>query len=233
MAKKVFIDPGHGGSDVGAVGVGGTREADINLIVSKKIVELLKKQGIETKMSRDTNKTLTLRQRTTAANNWRADVFVSIHCNAFNGSACGVESFGYKSSTSDLAKAIQDELLKSGAYTKNRGVKTAGFYVIKNTNMRAALIELAFIDNKDDHKILIQKQDELAEAIARGICKYVGVKYSDAPREEKEPKPVEDSETFYRVVSGSYNNRLAAEEKIEQLKIRGINSFIAVYKKED
>ena len=74
-------------------------------------------------------------------------VFISIHCNAFNGEACGVETYSYSINTNDLATDIHEELLKSKCYTKNRGTKTANFYVIKNTNMRACLIELGFIDN--------------------------------------------------------------------------------------
>ena len=231
--KKVYIDPGHGGVDPGAIGVNGTEEKDITLSVAKKIKDLLEEQGIEVRMSRTTDKTLSLGQRTTDANKYNADAFVSVHCNAFNGVAQGVETFSYTQSTSDLAKDIQNEVLKSGAYTKNRGTKTAGFYVIRNTSMRAALIELAFIDNKEDNKILLNKQDEIAEAVARGICKHLGIKYSEPPTEEKPSGPVEDTDTFYRVVCGSYSSRVLAEEQMEELKEKGFDSFIAIYEKDE
>lgn len=233
MAKKVFIDAGHGGTDSGAVGVNTLLEKNINLSVATKVSELLKNQGIEVKLSRTNDTTLSLNQRTSAANSWKADCFVSIHCNAYNGAASGIETYSYNTSVNNLATKIHEEVLKTGAYIKNRGVKTAGFYVLKHTNMRAALIELAFIDNTEDAKILTQKQDVLAEGVARGICAYLGIEYKPVGEPEKPEEPVIDSDTFYRVVCGSYNNRLYAEEKIEELKALGINdAFIVIYHKE-
>ena len=156
MSKKVFIDPGHGGDDSGAVGVNNLLEKDINLAVAKKVYDFLKNQGLEIKLSRTDDKTLELNERTVAANTWNADGFVSIHCNAFNKEACGIETYSYNIATNNLAVNIHEEILKSKCYTKNRGVKTANFYVLKYTNMRTCLIELAFIDNIDDAKILLE-----------------------------------------------------------------------------
>ena len=234
MAKKVFIDPGHGGNDSGAVGINNLLEKDITLSVAKKVYDFLKKQGLEIKLSRTDDKTLSLKDRTSAANSWKADCFISIHCNAFNGNASGVETYSYTTSTNDLAANIHEEVLKTKCYTKNRGTKTANFYVIKYTNMRACLIELAFIDNIEDSKILLKKQDELAGAIAKGICKYLGVEYKFIEdNDNTEDIPVIDENTFYRVVCGSFNNRVYAEERLEQLKELGIeDSFIVIYNKE-
>lgn len=234
MSKKVFIDAGHGGNDSGAVGVNNLLEKDINLSVAKKVYDFLKNQGVEIKLSRTNDKTLELNERTSDANSWKADCFVSIHCNAFNKEACGVETYSYSESTSNLAVNIHEEILKSKCYTKNRGVKNAKFYVLKYTNMRSCLIELAFIDNVEDAKILIEKQDELAEAIAKGICKHLGIEYkTDNKDNNTEIPPVNNTDTFYRVVCGSFSNRVYAEERIEELKKLGIDdAFITVYKKE-
>ncbi|MGL5348935.1 MAG: N-acetylmuramoyl-L-alanine amidase [Peptostreptococcaceae bacterium] len=232
--KKVFIDPGHGGSDSGAVGVNGLLEKNINLQVAKKVNELLKKQGLEVKLSRENDIYLSLDQRTTAANNWKADCFVSIHCNAYNGSAKGIETYSYSTSTSDLANEVHSQVLATKAYTVNRGVKQANFYVLRHTNMRASLIEMAFIDNVDDSKILTQRQDDLALGIAKGICKYLKIEYKpDEGNGGVTTPPVVDSNTYYRVVSGSFNNRLNAEEREEELKSLGYSdTFIVIYKKE-
>jgi len=234
LSKKVFIDPGHGGDDSGAVGVNNLLEKDINLAVSKKVYDFLKNQGLEIKLSRTDDKTLELNERTVAANTWNADGFVSIHCNAFNKEACGIETYSYNIATNNLAVNIHEEILKSKCYTKNRGVKTANFYVLKYTNMRTCLIELAFIDNIDDAKILLENQDELAEAIAKGICKYFGIEYKNNNKDNNdEIPPVDNTDTFYSVVCGSFSNRVYAEERIEELKKLGINdAFITVYKKE-
>ena len=90
--------------------------------------------------------------------------------------------------------------------------------------MRSCLIEMAFIDNIDDSKILVQKQDELALAISKGICKYLGFEY----------KPVEiDPNIFYRVVCGSFNNKAYAEERMAELKVLGYSDvFIETYTKQ-
>lgn len=234
MTKKVFIDPGHGGNDSGAVGVNNILEKDINLQVAKKVEKLLKNQGLDIKLSRDSDKTLSLNTRTNMANVWKADCFISIHCNSFNQKALGVETFSTNQNTSNLAKYVHEHVLNTKAYNANRGLKFAGFYVIKHTTMRACLIELGFIDNINDIKILTQNQDDLALGIAKGICKYLNIEYKPKTQDNLQQNiPINDSETFYRVVCGSFNNKVYAEEKIEQLKDLGVDdAFIAVYKKE-
>lgn len=232
MAKKVYIDPGHGGNDSGAVGIDGALEKTVNLEMALKVEKLLKNQDLDVRLTRKDDRTLSLKERVDLANNWSADCFVSIHCNAFNKEAKGVETYSLNDKTSDLAKDIQEEILKTGAYTLNRGVKTANFYVLRNTKMRACLVELGFIDNFDDIKIMTEKDDEIATAIAKGICKFLKVGYK--PRVDLEPvnPPIQDSDTFYRVVCGSFNNKVNAEERIEELKEKGFDDcFITMFKK--
>ena len=232
MAKKIFIDPGHGGNDSGAVGVNGLLEKDINLSVAKKVKDLLIKQGLDVKLSRDSDKTFSLNQRTKAANEWGADCYISIHCNAYNGIASGIETFSYNNNTNDLTSAVHSEVLATKAYTNNRGLKTANFYVLRYTNMRSTLIELAFIDNVEDSKILTQKQEELTLGIVKGICKYVNIEYKPSTDSGGSTNPPE-VDTFYRVVCGSYNNRVNAEEELEVLKEKGYeDAFIVIYNKE-
>lgn len=176
---KVFIDPGHGGKDPGAVG-NNIQEKNIALSVSLKVGEILKQHKVDVVYSRSTDIFIELADRATMANNAKADVFVSIHCNSFtNTTAQGVETFNYPNSSkgSVLAKSIQDALLKDKLYTKNRGVKTANFAVLRRSNMPSALVEMAFISNKEDSDILKTKQNELALAIAKGILSYLGIKY--------------------------------------------------------
>lgn len=180
---KVFIDPGHGGKDPGAVG-NNIQEKNIVLSVSLKVGEILKRHKVNVVYSRTTDVFVELANRATMANKAKADVFVSIHCNSFtNTAAQGLETFNYPNSSKGaiLAKCIQDVLLKDKLYTKNRGVKTANFAVLRVSNMPAALVEMAFISNKEDSDILKTKQDELALAIAKGILSYLGIKYVDKP----------------------------------------------------
>lgn len=231
--KKVFLDPGHGGKDSGAVGVNNLLEKDINLSVAKKVYNILKKQNVDVRLSRSDDSNISLNSRTETANKWGADCYISIHCNSFNTKAQGIETFSYSINSNDLANNIHNEILNSKVYTKNRGLKTANFYVLRKSSMRSCLVELGFIDNDEDAKILIDKQDDFALSIAIGICEYLGVKFTpthEKPSSIPQP-PVIDSSTFYRVVCGSFNNRVYAEEIIENLKNNGYDAFIDILKK--
>lgn len=95
---KLYLDPGHGGTDPGAQG-NGIREKDIALDIAKKIKNILLAgyQNIEVRMSRENDMTKSLSQRTSEANSWGADFYLSIHCNAANGAARGYEDFIHNS----------------------------------------------------------------------------------------------------------------------------------------
>lgn len=170
---KIFIDPGHGGKDPGAVG-NNLQEKDVTLSVSLKLKTLLEKHGIETKLSRSTDTYLTINERYQMANAWGADYFISIHCNAAKGT--GSETLYYKVNSKSYAQTIQKSFIEQIG-TRDRGVKYRDdLGVIKWTNMPAVLIELAFIDTVNDSKILKEKQDEMAQAIAKGFFYLFGLK---------------------------------------------------------
>lgn len=175
---KVFLDAGHGGRDPGAVG-NGLREKDLTLAVAKKVGALLGKAGIKINYSRATDIYLSLGSRAELANAWGADLFVSIHINsAENITARGIETFHYPGSKKgdELARFIQNELIALGFYTNpvhNRGVKTDTFAVLRLTNMPAVLPELGFISNSQDAKLMQANLDNYANAIFKGIMKYI------------------------------------------------------------
>src|SRR5699024_2545295 len=104
---KLYLDPGHGGSDNGASG-NGLKEKDINLEIALKIRSILNSdyKNVEVKMSSTKDSTVSLSERTNEANNWGADYFLSIHCNSFNGSAQGYEDYIH-SSLSDASKTAK------------------------------------------------------------------------------------------------------------------------------
>ena len=222
--KKVFIDAGHGGKDSGATG-NGIKEKDIVLSVSLKIGEVLKRHNVEVFYSRETDVFIELTERATMANQLDVDVFVSVHANAMdNDIVQGLETFSHPNSKNGtaLAKCIQDSLIKDKLYTKNRGIKTANFSVLRNTKMTAALGELGFITNKEDSDILKNKQNELAESIAKGILNFLGMKYI----EDKEEKSTTSSNTLYKVQVGSYSVKENAEKLLADLKKFGFTGFI-------
>ncbi len=173
---KVFIDPGHGGYDNGAV-QNGVLEDEINLQISQKIEAKLKAKGVQVEMSRYDDTYLSLTDRTKMANNLGSDIFVSIHQNsATSSSAKGIETYYYSSrqDSKELASEIQDDLIQSTNAT-NRGVKTANYAVIKTASMASSLVECGFISNSTEAKNLSSSsyQDKVADGIVNGIMDYL------------------------------------------------------------
>ncbi len=228
MSKVVCIDPGHGGKDPGAVG-NGMQEKNITLPVTLEVGKILERHGITVGYTRTTDTYVSLDDRCKKANDFGADIFVSIHCNAFEKpSAHGVETYSHIGSVkgAKLAKSIHDEVIKAKLYTRNRGTKTANFYVLRKTIAPAALIELAFITNKDDANLLKTKQKEFALAIAKGILSYLGIKYV----EPKKEKSKQDTGIIYRVQVGAYREKKNAENMVKKLKDKGFEAIIVTVK---
>ena len=174
---KIYIDAGHGGNDPGSSG-NGLKEKDVTLTIAKKVQALLK--GYATvKMSRTTDRTLSLTQRTNDANNWGAEYFLSIHINA--GGGTGYEDYIYDGSVSNKTKTIRDtmhaEIIKQIPDVRNRGKKTANFAVLRQTSMPAMLSENLFIDTKADADLLKSNAflNKLAQGHANGIIKAFGL----------------------------------------------------------
>ncbi|MBU3106206.1 N-acetylmuramoyl-L-alanine amidase, partial [Clostridium gasigenes] len=168
---KVFIDPGHGGSDPGAIG-NGLNEKDVVLSISKKLGVLLNARGVSVQYSRTSDIAVSLEGRPQQANNWGANLFVSIHSNAFDSSSRGTECYTTPSADSktkqlsaNVSKAISNKLA-----IPNRGHKEEIWRVLRLSNMPAILIETAFIDNSSDANLLSTKQDDFALAIANQIA---------------------------------------------------------------
>lgn len=178
--RLIVIDAGHGGKDPGASSVTKKKEKDFNLTVSKKFNEKLKALGYNTIMTRDTDVFIDLYERTRIANNNNADIFVSIHANAFsnNSSIEGIEVLHYPSSTSDskhsLHQIMLDELLK-GTGAKSRGtIKRPKLVVLRETKMPAVLVEAGFLTNPKEEKLLFTDsyQNIIVDSMVKGVEKY-------------------------------------------------------------
>lgn len=176
--KTVVIDPGHGGSDPGAIGVGGLQEKELNLDVALKVESLLKQMGIEVVMTRRDDSFPSLGQRVEIARKSKATAFVSIHGNSATPSAAGTETYYSMASTradssKQLATFIQKRLYPALG-TKDRGVREGKFYVIHKNPLPSALVELGFISNSGDARKLASDEyrKKAAEAIALGIHDY-------------------------------------------------------------
>lgn len=174
---KVFINPGHapnGVPDPGACGCG-LREADVVATVGRLVEGYLTGAGCEVKVLQSDS----LYEISGAANAWGADCFVSIHCNSAGvDTARGAESYSFYGSPGgwDLNMCIQRQI--AGAFAEidknfpNRGCRTANYHVLRETDMPAVLVEMAFINNAEDAELLKQHADDFARAIARGVTDY-------------------------------------------------------------
>jgi N-acetylmuramoyl-L-alanine amidase len=224
---KVYIDPGHGGQDPGAQGHG-LDEKDVTLAIALKLRSILQNdyENVDVKMSRSSDTTRSLSQRSSDANAWGADFFLSIHINAGPSSAQGYEDYIYSglsdsSKTAQYQDIIHEEVVKVNQL-KDRGQKRANFHVLRETNMPAILTENGFISN--DHDAALMKQSswiqKVAQGHANGIAKAFGLKRKAAPA----PKP--DSGTLYKVIAGSFKSKENADERVEQLHSKGIESYV-------
>lgn len=176
---KICLDYGHGGKDPGAIG-NGLKEKDIVLNVGKKVTQILEQHKVNVIHTRTSDVFIELHERANIANKAKVDAFVSLHCNSFSSpQAQGVEVFSYTSSIKgkELSRSILDSIIKNKLYTKNRGIKTANFAVLRLSEMPSALVELGFISNQEDAAILKNKQDELARSVAKGILQYLKIPY--------------------------------------------------------
>lgn len=173
----IVIDPGHGGPDPGAVGIGGLREKDVVLPLSLQVAQLLQQQGIYVVMTRQDDRDLDLEPRVQIAERANADLFVSIHANAISLSrpdVNGIETYYYSDRGNRLAQFIHRSMIQATG-RPDRGVRQARFYVIRNTSMPAVLLETGFVTGGQDARLLADSafQRRMAEAIARGILEYV------------------------------------------------------------
>lgn len=171
MSFKIFINAGHGGSDPGAVSKKGTKEADITKKVSSLLACKLIQNGFNVEFFQQ-NKTLS--EISQVENSSNSDLFISIHCNSFTDSkANGVEVLYYPTSTKGLkcAQIIQNELVDATTL-KDRGIKARNdLHVLRKTKAVAVLVELAFISNPEEEKLLLDEPKIFADAIAEGIKK--------------------------------------------------------------
>lgn len=183
--KIIVIDPGHGGSDTGAIGPDNIQEKTVNLAVALKVKALLEEAGAKVVMTRTDDRDVyapnasaseELGARAEIGNKSKADVFVDIHANSFgNPQISGTGTYYYQKSIYDklLAQSIQNDVV-SAAGLNDRGIYPANFYVLKHTFMPAMLIELGFLSNPDEEKLLNtpQFQQKLAQGIVNGLDNF-------------------------------------------------------------
>ena len=168
--KRICFDYGHGGKDPGASYMGRRESVEV-LDIGRKVAKEVRRHGIIVDETRTSDITLSLGQRARFEHKNKYDYFISFHRNAFKPEvASGVETYtylrgGYKANI--LAKRIQNSLVKIGF--RNRGVKKANFYLLRQTKAPAVLIEIGFIDHTGDNYLFDHKKQEIIKALVEVI----------------------------------------------------------------
>nr|WP_306466957.1 N-acetylmuramoyl-L-alanine amidase [Thermoleptolyngbya sichuanensis] len=173
----VVLDAGHGGRDPGAVGIGGIREKDIVLSITTQVARLLEQQGVQVVMTRTDDREIDLAPRVQIAERARANIFVSIHANAISmdrPDVNGIETYYASEAGARLGRVIHDSMVRNTGLN-DRGLRSARFYVIRNTSMPAVLLETGFVTGAQDAAFLssAQGRERMAFAIAQGILQYI------------------------------------------------------------
>lgn len=215
MSAKIYISPGHGGQYIGTSG-NGFIEKHINLEMALLVQDFLRGYDCVPRLAREGDYTKLISDRTLEANNWNADLVVSLHFNGYsNTSARGFETFVHPSisrysKTDNIRNTIHDSIYSVlRGKTPNRGKKTADFQILRETKMPAVLIEYSFLTNKEDADLIPGLIVSLAEATAGGIAKALNLK---KVTECQKCRELENKLNDERIV------RIALEKKLEQIQ---------------
>ncbi|GEA15687.1 N-acetylmuramoyl-L-alanine amidase [Moorella sp. E308F] len=183
---KVGIDPGHGGSDPGAVAAGGLQEKAVTLAVGLALQQLLQGAGIVVVMSRTVDQDVFLADRAALFNREKVDLVISLHVNS-----AGTPDPNYVSTfilapggqAEKIARLIQAEVVAATGWPDG-GVRQANFYILRETDAPAVLVEMGFLSNPETAAKLATPavQQALARAIFCGLAAYLGLKPSE-PRD--------------------------------------------------
>ncbi len=176
--RFIAVDAGHGGNDTGAINQQvGINEKTITLAISLKLKKVLEDRGHRVRMTRSEDIFIELTRRAEIANNAGTDIFVSVHANSANNlSATGIETYHHPDSANGrvLATKVQEAMIAAFPSHTNRGVKSANFVVLRETQMPACLVETEFLSNNQQAQFLANpnNQQKIATAIADGIAAY-------------------------------------------------------------
>ena len=223
MLSLIIIDPGHGGSDSGAT-FKNYQEKNFNLTIARMVRDrLLSKYDVNVALTRDSDKTIALKPRTDLANALKADFFLSIHNNAAGGK--GFETYIYNgnvpSQTVQLQSTIHNNIASSVLKPykiDDRGKKRANFHVLRETKMNALLIEVLFVDNEDDLKLLTNPSfiTDISIGIADASAAAMKLPAKSSPSEG----------SLYKVIAGSFSKNESAEDRLGLLMQKGFSAFI-------
>jgi N-acetylmuramoyl-L-alanine amidase len=177
----VVIDPGHGGKDPGAIGLGNLREVDVILPISLRVAAILNKNGVDAKLTRNSDYFVGLDERVVMSRKAGARIFVSIHANSIDGrpDVHGLETYHYHKGE-ELANIVHNKILDilgqdSVQPLVDRGVRSARFLVLRKSEIPAILVETGYLTSPNESSLLANPsyREKMAQAIAAGILEYL------------------------------------------------------------
>ena len=186
----VVVDAGHGGNDPGKIGVDGTLEKDLNLIIAKRVKHLLEQQDVRVIMTRESDEGLydenssnkkveDMKRRCSLMNEENPDCVISIHQNSYHEEGVqGAQVFYYSTSEEGkkLAETLQKELIRVVDPDNRRQTKANdSYYLLKKTTPPICIVECGFLSNWEESKLLqdVNYQEKLAWAIHLGVLRYL------------------------------------------------------------
>lgn len=218
MSKKIYISPSSQPANTYAVGNTNEQEQ------CRKIAAALEAELDRCDFVSYAGLTGTMYTRTAESNNLKVHLHLPIHTNAYDGKVAGLRIMVYKKGgeAEKIAKAIMDTLAPITPGKSDGISEYPGLYEIKNSNAICVYIEVGFHDNPEEAQWIIDHTQDIAVAIAQGLCNHYGVKYIPANAEpQPEAKPAE--KTIYRVQVGAFTERKNAEAMLKKIKAAGFS----------
>jgi len=174
LKGKIVLDAGHGGQEPGAMRAG-IYEKNITIVIIHKIENYLEQAGYSVVMTREADETVSLKQRVEITNAENPDLFASVHVNSSeNPNLTGLETYYYTPQSKALAQSVHAKMI---SYIKSRdnGIRTARFYVIRNTEVPAILAEIGYLSNDAERADILteERMNTTAKAIADGIINFL------------------------------------------------------------
>lgn len=188
---RLMIDPGHGGTDPGAIG-NGIAEKDINLQIGQKLVKAAQRQGWHVGMTRSRDTFVPLRARSAFSNRWEATALVSIHSNSMGPSARGNMTIHRGGSSGILSQDIMNRMQRLTPYTDiGSRQDVRGLAVLGTANAPAVIVEVLSVSSAPEAATLEdpEMQNKYAEAIVMGVADYHGLTYKAPKQPSAAPKP--------------------------------------------
>ena len=222
MSKRVYISPSD--QTENRYAWGNTNEHAQCQRIAEAEAAALRRSGVEVKLAAFGT---TMAQRCAESDAWGADIHNCVHTNAFNGKVMGTRMFcfaipgkGY-----DACKAVFAELAPLSPGTSEI-IQKASYYEVRVPNAPSVYCECEFHDTAEGAKWIVEHTTAIGEAIAKGLCKYLGVTYVPARQETPKPSEPAQGDTLYRVQVGAFAVRANAEKMLQRLKDAGFDGFI-------